>query len=197
VIYRGWVIFPTKTDEDTLDCRQGLMQFGNRSTIIECLGYKTIEIVMSKRVQVVLTQDISKLGRNGDLVEVAPGYARNYLFPQSKAVRATPGILKQVERRREEERQRQIEIKQQAESRKTALETIGRFTIAKQVGENEAIFGTVTDRELAEAIQTATNQEVDRRGITLPDISKTGFYKAQIKLHPEVTAEVEVHVVPS
>ena len=62
---------------------------------------------MAKRVQVVLTKDVSKLGKNGDLVEVAPGYARNYLLPQSIAVRATPGILRQVERRREEERQRQ------------------------------------------------------------------------------------------
>lgn len=152
---------------------------------------------MAKRVQVVLRQDISKLGINGDLVEVAPGYARNYLLPRSLAVRATPGILKQVERRREEERQRQIALKEQAVSQKTALETIGRFTIEKQMGENEAIFGTVTDRELAEAIQAATNQEIDRRGITLPEISRIGFYKAQIKLHPEVTAEVEVHVVPS
>ncbi|AMW30396.1 MULTISPECIES: 50S ribosomal protein L9 [Arthrospira] len=150
---------------------------------------------MSKRTQVVLTKDVSKLGREGDLVEVAPGYARNYLLPYSFAVRATPGILRQVERRREEERQRLIELKQQAQSRKTALETIGRFTIAKQVGENEAIFGTVTTSELAEAIQKATGQEVDRRGITLPDINKIGFYKAEIKLHPEVTATVEIHVV--
>ena len=55
---------------------------------------------MAKRVQVVLTEDIRKLGQNGDLVEVAPGYARNYLLPQGKAVRTTPGVLKQVERRR-------------------------------------------------------------------------------------------------
>ncbi|EAW38925.1 50S ribosomal protein L9 [Lyngbya sp. PCC 8106] len=152
---------------------------------------------MAKRVQVVLRQDISKLGRNGDLVEVAPGYARNYLLPKSLAVRATAGILKQVERRREEERQRQIEHKQEAQANKTALETIGRFTIAKQMGENEAIFGTVTAAELAEAIQAATNKEIDRRVITLPDINHIGFYKAEIKLHPEVTAEIEVHVVPS
>ncbi|MEB3887402.1 50S ribosomal protein L9 [Lyngbya sp. CCY1209] len=150
---------------------------------------------MSKRIQVVLTKDVSKLGREGDLVDVAPGYARNYLLPHSFAVRATPGVLKQVERRREEERQRLIELKKEAEAQKTALETVGRFTISKQAGEGEAIFGTVTASELAEAIQAATGKEVDRREITLPDISKTGFYKAQIKLHPEVTAEVEVHVV--
>ena len=149
---------------------------------------------MAKRVQVVLREDIRKLGQNGDLVEVAPGYARNYLIPTGKAVRTTPGILKQVERRREEERQRIIEIKNQAESQKTALQTVGRFTIRKQVGEGEAIFGTVTDREVSDAILEATSQEIDRHCITVPDINKLGFYKVQIKLHAEVTAEVEIHV---
>lgn len=150
---------------------------------------------MAKRVQVVLNQDVRKLGRQGDLVEVAPGYARNYLIPQGFAVRTTPGVLKQVELRREQERQRLLEEKQAAESRKTALETVGRYTIAKQVGEQDAIFGTVTNQDVADAIQAATNQEVDRRGITVPEIHKTGFYKVQVKLHPDVTAEVEVQVV--
>lgn len=151
---------------------------------------------MSKRVQLVLNKDVSKLGRLGDLVEVAPGYARNYLIPQKLAVRATPGILKQAERRKEQERQRQAELKAQAETLKANLEKVGSFTIAKQVGEGEAIFGTVTDREVAALIQGAINQEVDRRGITLPDISKTGTYKAEVKLHPEVTATVDIQVVP-
>jgi large subunit ribosomal protein L9 len=152
---------------------------------------------MAKRVQVVLNQDVRKLGQEGDLVEVAPGYARNYLIPQGIGAIATPGILKQVERRREKERQRQLEEKQRAEAQKTALETIGRYTIRKQEGENEAIFGTVTASDVAEAIEATTNQEVDRRGITLPDISKLGFYQAQVKLHPEVTATVEIHVAPA
>jgi len=151
---------------------------------------------MAKRVQLVLKQDVSKLGKSGDLVEVAPGYARNYLIPQKMGVNATPGILRQVERRREQERQRQLEEKQQAFERKTALEAVGSFTITKQVGEGDAIFGTVTDREVAAVIQETTGQELDRRGITLPDISKTGSYKAEIKLHPEVTAVVDIQVVP-
>ncbi|WP_017720043.1 50S ribosomal protein L9 [Kamptonema formosum] len=151
---------------------------------------------MAKRVQLVLNRDISKLGKAGDLVEVAPGYARNYLLPQGLAVRTTPGILKQVERRRELERQRLLEEKQQAETRKKALEAAGQFFIQKQVGENDAIFGTVTTQEVADVIQATTNQEVDRRGITLPDIRKLGTYKADIKLHPEVTAVVEIQVTP-
>ena len=150
---------------------------------------------MARRVQLVLNQDVIKLGRSGDLVEVAPGYARNYLLPQKMAVHATPGILKQVERRRKQEQQRQLELKQQAQELKVALEKVGSFTIAKQVGEKDSIFGTVTDREVAALIEQAINQEVDRRGITLPDISKTGTYNAEIKLHPEVTATVEINVV--
>lgn len=150
---------------------------------------------MARRVQLVLNQDVIKLGRSGDLVEVASGYARNYLLPQKMAVQATPGILKQVERRRKQEQQRQLELKQQAQELKVALEKVGSFTIAKQVGEKDSIFGTVTDREVAALIVQAIDQEVDRRGITLPDISKTGTYNAEVKLHPEVIATVEINVV--
>lgn len=151
---------------------------------------------MAKRVQLVLNQDISKLGKSGDLVEVAPGYARNYLVPHGLAVNATPAILKQVERRREKERQRQLEEKQAAQTTKATIEAAGQFTIHKQVGEGDAIFGTVTDRDLAAIIQEKTGQEVDRRGITLPDIRKTGTYKAEVKLHPEVIVVVEIQVLP-
>lgn len=151
---------------------------------------------MAKRVQVVLNQEIRKLGKVGDLVEVAPGYARNYLYPQKMAVPVTPGILKQVEYRREKERQRLLEERRQAEAQRTALQTIGRFVIRKQVGEDEAIFGTVTNGDVAEAILAATQQDLDRRDITVPEIHRLGFYKVQVKLHPEVTAEVEIQVAP-
>lgn len=150
---------------------------------------------MSKRVQLVLNKDVDKLGKVGDLVEVAPGYARNYLLPQGIAYNTTPGILKQVERRKEAERQRQLELKQHAENRKKAIETGVNFIISKQVGENEAIFGTVTTQEVAELLFNTTGQEIDRRGIHLPEIRKIGSYKAEIKLHAEVTAEIEIQVV--
>jgi large subunit ribosomal protein L9 len=150
---------------------------------------------MGKRIQLVLMQDVTKLGRSGDVVEVAPGYARNYLLPRGFAVRTTPGVLKQVERRREQERQRLLELKQVALTQKAALEKAGAFAISKQVGEKEAIFGTVTDREVAEVILQVTGQEVDRRGITVPDIHKLGTYNVEIKLHPEVIAAVQIEVV--
>jgi len=151
---------------------------------------------MAKRIQLVLNQNVNKLGNVGDLVEVAPGYARNYLVPQGLAARATPGILKQAERRRELERQRLQELKQVAEAQQAALQSAGTLTITKQVGEKDSIFGSVTDREVAAAILVATGQEVDRRSIEVPEIRQTGSYTVELKLHPEVTAEIQIEVVP-
>ncbi len=150
---------------------------------------------MAKRIQLVLSEDVSKLGRSGDLVEVARGYARNFLIPRGLAVHTTPGILKQVERRREAERLRLLELKKEAEVQKAALEKAPKLAISKQVGENEAIFGSVTNQDVANAILAATNIEIDRRTITVPDIDSLGSYKIDIKLHPEVSATVTVQVV--
>ncbi|MDJ0689422.1 MAG: 50S ribosomal protein L9 [Xenococcaceae cyanobacterium MO_188.B32] len=151
---------------------------------------------MAKRVQVVLNKNVNKLGSSGDLVEVAPGYARNYLLPQGLGTIATPGILRQVEQRREKERQAKLAELQEAESRKTALKTIGRLVIRKQVGEANAIFGTVTSQEVADVIKEQTGLEVDKRGITVPDISVLGNYEVEVKLHPEVSATVDIEVAP-
>lgn len=152
---------------------------------------------MAKRVQLVLNQDVSKLGRSGDLVEVAPGYARNYLIPFGVAVPVTPGVLKQVERRREVERQRLAELKIEADALKQVLESVSVYQIAKQAGEKESIFGSVTAQDVADAILEATGKEVDRREITVPDVRKLGTYEAEIKLHPEVTVALTLEVVPS
>jgi large subunit ribosomal protein L9 len=150
---------------------------------------------MAKRVQLVLTQDVRKLGKNGDLVEVAPGYARNYLIPQKIAANVTPGILKQAEKRREIERLRLLALKEVALTQQAAIDKVGKFSISKQVGENDAIFGTVTTAEVAEVIKSVTGQEIDKRDITIPDVAKIGTYKAELKLHPEVTVTVEIEVV--
>ena len=149
---------------------------------------------MAKRVQVVLTENISSLGKDGDVVEVAPGYARNFLFPTGKAVNVTPSVLKQIERKREKEKIAAEEIKKEALNFKTALKTIGRFTIKKQVGEDGVLFGTVTNGDVAEAIKLSTKKEIDRRDIQVPDIHTLGSYTVQIKLHQEVSAEVNIEV---
>tara|TARA_B100000678_G_scaffold227205_1_gene195043 strand:+ start:25 stop:480 length:456 start_codon:yes stop_codon:yes gene_type:complete len=149
---------------------------------------------MAKRVQVVLTENISSLGKDGDLVDVAPGYARNFLFPAGKAVNVTPSVLKQIERKREKQKIAAEKIKKEALDFKTALKTIGRFTIKKQVGEDGVLFGTVTNGDVAEAIKASTKKDIDRRNIQVPDIHTLGSYTVQIKLHQEVSAEVNIEV---
>ena len=150
---------------------------------------------MPKRVQVVLNEDILSLGKNGDLVDVAPGYARNYLMPFGKAVPVTPAVMKQVEHRRAKEVERQAALKQEALNFKTALDTIGRFTVKKQVGEDYVLFGTVTNGDVAEVIEESTKKEIDRRDILVPEIHRTGKYTVTVKLHSEVTAEINLEVV--
>ena len=149
---------------------------------------------MAKRVQVVLNADVLSLGKGGDLVEVAPGYARNFLVPTGKAVPVTAAVLRQVEARRAKEAERQAALKAEAVAVRTALDTIGRFTVKKQTGGDDVLFGSVTNADVAEAIEAATKKEVDRRNITVPEIHRTGSYKVQVKLHPEVSAEINLEV---
>jgi large subunit ribosomal protein L9 len=150
---------------------------------------------MAKRVQVVLNEDVLSLGKDGDLVEVAPGYARNFLVPSGKAVPVTASVLRQVEHRRAKEAERQAALRKQADDFRTALATIGRFTVKKQTGGDDVLFGTVTNGDVADAIEAATKKDIDRRDITVPDIHRTGSYKVHVKLHPEVTAEINLEVV--
>ena len=103
---------------------------------------------------------------------------------------------KEVKRLEEErkEAERQAALKAEAEAFRTALATIGRFSVKKQTGGDDVLFGTVTNGDVAEAIEAATKKEVDRRHITVPEIHRTGSYKVQIKLHPEVVAEINLEV---
>ena len=103
--------------------------------------------------------------------------------------------MKQVEHRRAKEAERQAALKQEALDFKTALSTIGRFTVKKQTGDDNVLFGTVTNGDVAEAIEQATKKEIDRRDILVPEIHRTGKYPVQVKLHSEVTAEINLEVV--
>tara|TARA_Y100001968_G_scaffold161574_1_gene147786 strand:- start:392 stop:850 length:459 start_codon:yes stop_codon:yes gene_type:complete len=149
---------------------------------------------MAKRVQVVLNEDVLSLGKDGDLVEVAPGYARNFLLPYGKALPVTPAVLKQVAHRKAKQAELEAAKKQEAIDFQTALTTIGRFTVKKQIGEDGVLFGTVTNGDVADAIEEATKKSIDRRDITVPEIHRTGKYKVQVKLHTEVTAEINLEV---
>ena len=144
---------------------------------------------------VVLRQPVAKLGEAGQVVDVTSGYALNYLFPQGLAERMTPGVYKTIELRKAQEADRQKRILGEAESKKTALEMINNFSVKVKVGEGDALFGTVTNQDIAEVILQGSGQDIDRRNISVEDIKQIGEYSVDIKLHPEVTATIKLQVI--
>jgi len=145
-------------------------------------------------MEVILREDIDSLGTRGSVVNVAPGYARNFLLPKKKAVAATESNKKIVEQERQSHLKR--EAKESAEAGDLAkLMSAVEVTIAHKAGENDQLFGSVTATDIATALEKQ-GYTIDRRKVHLDEpIKKLGDYKAQVKLHREVTVEIPVHVV--
>jgi large subunit ribosomal protein L9 len=145
-------------------------------------------------MEIILREHVEHVGRRGEIVEVADGYARNYLLPRKLALPATDGNRKWVERERRIVDAREAEERGAAEAiaaRLTALE----LSIARKVGENDQLFGSVTNGDIADLLKTK-GFDIDRRKILLPDPLKAlGETTVPIKLHREVTANVRVSVV--
>ena len=146
-------------------------------------------------MKVILTDEIRGLGTRGDVVTVKDGYARNYLIPKNLAREATAGNLKPVE----QERKKWALLAQQekAVAEKAAASVQGvKVTIAKRVGEHGNLFGSVTANDIADAL-VARGIEVDKRRIELAHPIKTlGTHDVDVRLHREVSAHVQVEVVP-
>jgi len=145
-------------------------------------------------MQVILTQDVDMLGLAGQVLNVAPGYARNKLIPARLAVEATPGNLKAFEKAREEFKVRSLKEKDQARLMAKRIEAIT-LTIPKKAGEQDKLYGSVTTMELVEAL-AEQDISVDRRKIKLAEPIKTlGEHAVSVKLHPEVSAVFMVNVI--
>jgi large subunit ribosomal protein L9 len=145
-------------------------------------------------IEVILKEHVEHLGRRGEIVKVADGYARNFLFPRKLALAVTNENKRQIERERARAEAREAEEAQIAQALATRLEAI-EVAIARRVGENETLYGSVTASDIAEAL-AARELAVDRRKIQLPEPLKTlGDHVVPVKLHREVTAEVKVKVV--
>ena len=145
-------------------------------------------------MEVILREHVDNLGRRGDVVKVAAGYARNYLLPRKLALPVTDSNKKQIERERKNAEVRELEEKTQAEAfAKRLAETD--IAIGRRVGENDTLYGSVTSADIAHAL-TAKGFEIDKRKITLPEPLKAlGEFTVPVKIHREVTAQVKVNVV--
>jgi len=144
-------------------------------------------------MQIILQEDVEKLGTRGQLVEVAPGYARNFLLPRKLGIEATPGNMKRLEKMRATFAKKEATEKEAAQKLAELLAAVS-LTLKRKAGENDQLFGSVTSGDIAEAL-AAQGFSVEKRKIALPDpIKLVGEFEIPIKLHREVTASVKLSV---
>ena len=144
-------------------------------------------------MRVLLKQDVAKIGKKGELLEVKEGYARNFLIPNGLAVEASGGALKKVEEEKKAQDRRKAKEKEEAQALADKLKGIT-LTLRHKAGDEGRLFGSITSAEIAEAL----NQKgfsVDRKQIHLDEpIRLVGAYDAKVKVHSEITASVRVEV---
>ena len=145
-------------------------------------------------MEVILREDVDKLGTRGQLVKVASGYARNFLLPKRLAVPATESNKKIVEQERQAHLRREAKLVADAQDLSKLMENVS-ITIAQKAGENDQLFGSVTSKDITEALEKQ-GYTIDRRKIVLDEPIKTlGDFKVPLRLHREVSIEIAVHVV--
>ena len=145
-------------------------------------------------MEVILREHVDNLGKRGEIVKVAAGYARNYLLPRKLALPVTEGNRKHVERERKILEVREAQEKTQAEGVASKLRAV-EVTIGRKVGETEQLYGSVTSGDIADFLKTK-GFDIDRRKLILPEPIKTlGDHDVPLKLHRDVTAVLKVRVV--
>ncbi len=148
-------------------------------------------------MKVILTQDVKKLGKTGELVEVAEGYGRNYLIPKGLAEEATSGNVRRVEAEKKVEkdkRRRELEAAQETAKRLDGQ----KLQITAKVGDAGKLFGSITAAEIADRLKKQYKVDVDKRKIVLKDpIKSLGTTDVTVKLHPKVHVTIHVQVTES
>ena len=146
-------------------------------------------------MKVILHQDVTKVGKEGEIVTVADGYARNFLFPRKLAVHAVGGALKHLYARQAAEERKAEQLKTQADSNAAALE--GKTVqVPAKAGAGDRLYGSITAQDIADAIAKSLGVNIDKRRVQLIDpIKALGSTTVPIKLHRDVTVPITVEVV--
>ena len=147
-------------------------------------------------MKVVLLKDVKSIGKRDDIVTVSDGYARNFLFPQKLAAEATPGALKDIQRKRAAQDAREAEQLAEAKNKAAALKNKV-ITLEVKCGSQGRLYGSVTSAEVAEALEKQHGITVDKRKIDIGDpIRETGVRTISVWLYSGVTTEMKLDVVP-
>lgn len=146
-------------------------------------------------MKVILLKDVKGQGKKGDVVDVSVGYAQNFLFKNNFAKEATPGNLKALKKQQQKSAEAEQQELQAAKNLKEELDHI-QVELSAKAGEGGRLFGSITNKQVAEALKKNHGYKIDRRKIELDEpIRALGHRKLPVKLHPEVTGTIHVHVV--
>src|SRR5690242_18458600 len=146
-------------------------------------------------MRIVLRDDVDNLGQKGDMVDVADGYARNYLVPKGLAIKATPGAQKQADAMRRNREAQERRVREAAQAIATQLAR-GTVEVKARAGEGGRLFGSITASDIADAVEAQLSVELDRRRIELDEpLKELGVVDVPVRLHADVDANIRVAVV--
>lgn len=148
-------------------------------------------------MKLILISDVGELGKRGDVVDVADGYARNFLLPKKKAVKANDGALAQAEAIREARVEAERKAKDEAE--KVATQLVGtRVVLAAQAGDEGQLYGSVSVSDVVEGIRRFAGVDLDKKHVEIPKAIKSiGLHEVNVNLHPEVQFPVTLDIIPA
>ena len=152
----------------------------------------------TKTIQVILTKDVQKLGKEGTLIRVKPGYIRNYLIPLKLAKVATSNLINQFESQQKELDLKQIKFRKKCLDVKELIESYGKFITKKKVSENGVFYGKITKKHVLELITNKTDLgiELNKNQLELPEMKKLGEYTIKIALTADVKAKINLEILP-
>lgn len=151
-----------------------------------------------KTIQVILTKDVQKLGKEGTLIRVKPGYIRNYLIPLKLAKVATLNLINQFESQQKELDIKQIKFRKKCLEVKELIESYGKFTTKKKVSENGVFYGKITKKHILELLTNKIDLGIDlsKNQLELPEMKKLGEYVIEIVLTVDVKAKINLEILP-
>nr|YP_010206710.1 ribosomal protein L9 [Alaria marginata]QWK44174.1 ribosomal protein L9 [Alaria marginata]UAX20884.1 ribosomal protein L9 [Alaria marginata]UAX21025.1 ribosomal protein L9 [Alaria marginata]UAX21448.1 ribosomal protein L9 [Alaria marginata]UAX21871.1 ribosomal protein L9 [Alaria marginata] len=151
-----------------------------------------------KTIQVILTKDVQKLGKQGTLIKVKPGYIRNYLIPLKLGKIATPNLISQFESQQKESEVKQIQFNKKCTINKELLENSGKLIIKKKISENGIFYGKITKKHVLDLIIDNVDLTIDlnKTQLELPDMKELGEYVIEILLTTDVIAKINIEILP-
>ena len=144
-------------------------------------------------MEVILCQDVERLGKTGDVIKVKGGFARNYLFPQKIATLATPTNLRAIEQQKSKKILQEEKVRKEAEELAKRVSAVS-YSIAVEVNDLEKLYGSVAESDIAHALEIE-GFHVDKKAVQIEKpITELGIYEAGVRLHPQVTAKIRLWV---